>query len=173
VLLVVDVAVRLNVVVRSPPLYPSGGPKWRDNYPEWFVRPSGRPPIVWNHCFIFSCCHPLTGRSWTVTLLFLYYRTLIYSPPLTRLLMLLLLLASGNATLTPVPPLFSQQIRYIPAPEKLGEPQSDAAAARGGSTPPAPGSLGPLSGPCFSGVTWVIGSAHLIQQTYPTKLQAL
>jgi len=25
---------RLNVVVRSPPLYPRGGPKWRDNYPE-------------------------------------------------------------------------------------------------------------------------------------------
>jgi len=23
---------RLNVVVRSPPLYPRGGPKWRDNY---------------------------------------------------------------------------------------------------------------------------------------------
>jgi len=25
---------RLNVVVRSPPLYLRGGPKWRDNYPE-------------------------------------------------------------------------------------------------------------------------------------------
>jgi len=25
---------RLNVVVRSPPLYPRGGPKWRDNYHE-------------------------------------------------------------------------------------------------------------------------------------------
>jgi len=25
---------RLNVVVRSPPLYSRGGPKWRDNYPE-------------------------------------------------------------------------------------------------------------------------------------------
>jgi len=24
----------LNVVVRSPPLYPRGGPKWRDNFPE-------------------------------------------------------------------------------------------------------------------------------------------
>jgi len=24
----------LNVVVRSPPLYPRGGLKWRDNYPE-------------------------------------------------------------------------------------------------------------------------------------------
>jgi len=25
---------RLNGVVRSPPLYQRGGPKWRDNYPE-------------------------------------------------------------------------------------------------------------------------------------------
>jgi len=25
---------RLNVVVRFPPLYLRGGPKWRDNYPE-------------------------------------------------------------------------------------------------------------------------------------------
>jgi len=25
---------RLNVVVRSPPLFSRGGPKWRDNYPE-------------------------------------------------------------------------------------------------------------------------------------------
>jgi len=25
---------RLNVVVRSPPLYPRRGPKWRDNYPD-------------------------------------------------------------------------------------------------------------------------------------------
>jgi len=25
---------RLNVVVRSPPLYPKSGPKWRHNYPE-------------------------------------------------------------------------------------------------------------------------------------------
>jgi len=25
---------RLNVVVQSPPLYPRGEPKWRNNYPE-------------------------------------------------------------------------------------------------------------------------------------------
>jgi len=36
----------LNVVVRSLPLYPRGGPKWRDNYPEG---PTIRStPIVWN-----------------------------------------------------------------------------------------------------------------------------
>jgi len=78
------------------------------------------------------------------------------------------------STLTPA--LFAQQNPYIPAPfapEKLGESQSNAAAARGGSTPPAPGSLGPLSGPCFPGVTWVVGSVHPVQQTHPTKLQSL
>jgi len=30
---------RRNVVVRSPPFYPRGGPKWRDNYPEGPDRP--------------------------------------------------------------------------------------------------------------------------------------
>jgi len=30
---------RLNVVVRSPPLYSRGGPKWRDNYPEGLEHP--------------------------------------------------------------------------------------------------------------------------------------
>jgi len=38
---------RLNVVVRSPPLYPRGGPKWRDNYPEGPghpVAPQSSPP---------------------------------------------------------------------------------------------------------------------------------
>jgi len=140
------------------------------------ARPFGCPPIVWNHCFIFSCSCPLIGCSWTATLLFLYDQTLIYSPPFTCLLILLHLLASGNVHPNPGLPLFFQQNPYIPAPfapEKLDKPQSNAAAAIGGSTLPAPGSLGPLSCPCFLGVTWVVGSAHPVQQTHPTKLQPL
>jgi len=124
------------------------------------ARPSGHPLSSEN---IFSLSRPLTGRSWVATLFFLYDRTLIYSPPFTRLLILLLLLASGNVHPNPGPPMFAQQIPYIPAPfapEKLGEPQSNVAAARGESTPPAPSSLGPLSGPCFPGMTRVVGFAH-------------
>jgi len=38
---------RLNVVVRSPPLHPRGGPKWRDNYPDGSVRsPPNRLEII-------------------------------------------------------------------------------------------------------------------------------
>jgi len=100
---------RLNVVVRSPSLYPRGGPKWRYNYPDGehpvvpkvpSIRSS---PIVWNHFFVFSCSCPLTGHSWTATLFFLYDRTVIYVPPFTRLLILLLLLASGNVHPNPGP----------------------------------------------------------------------
>jgi len=68
------------------------------------ARPSGRPlqssGIIVS---IFSCSRPLTSRSWTATLLFFYDWTLIYSPPLTRLLILLLLFASGNVHPNPGP----------------------------------------------------------------------
>jgi len=59
-------------------------------------------------------------------------------------------------TLTQAPPQFAQQIPNIPvpfAPVRLGEPQSNATAARGGSTPHDPGYLNPLLGPCIPGVT--------------------
>jgi len=84
------------VVVRSPPLYPKGGPKWRNNYPEGLVAPelSGN---------IFSFSRHLTGRSWTVTLFFLHDRTLIFSPPFTRFLILFLLLASDDVHSNPGP----------------------------------------------------------------------
>jgi len=59
------------------------------------------------------------------------------------------------STLTPVRPTIPH-ISAPFAPEKLGKSQSNAAAARGRSTPPAPGFLGPLSGPCFPRVTWVV-----------------
>jgi len=39
---------RLNVVVRSLPLYPRGGPKWRDNYPE-----GPDHPVALNRFIIF------------------------------------------------------------------------------------------------------------------------
>jgi len=57
---------RLNVVVRFPPLYLRGGLKWPDP-----IRSLQSSEII------FSCSRPLTGRSWTATLFFLYDRTLI------------------------------------------------------------------------------------------------
>jgi len=147
---------RLNVVVRPPPLCPRGGPKWRDNYPKGPDHPVA--PNRLESFFRVTDWSQLDGDS------FVPLRpTLIYSPSFTRLLILFLLLASGNVH----PSLFAQQIPDPFAPEKLGEPQFNAAAARGRSTPP---SLGPLSGPCFSGV---VGSAHPVQQTHLTKLQPL
>jgi len=41
---------RLIAVVRSPSLYPRGGPKWRDNYPKGPTIRS--PPIVWIHLVV-------------------------------------------------------------------------------------------------------------------------
>jgi len=64
------------------------------------ARPSGRIQSSGN---IFSSSRPLTGRSWTATLFFLYDRTLICSPPFTRLLILLFLPASGNVHPNPGP----------------------------------------------------------------------
>jgi len=55
------------------------------------ARPSGCAQLSGN---IFSFSRPLTSRSCTATLFFLYDRTLICSPPFTRLLILLLQLAS-------------------------------------------------------------------------------
>jgi len=57
------------------------------------ARSSGR---LQSFGIIFSFSRPLTGRSWTATLFFLYDRTLICSPPFTHLIILLLLLANTN-----------------------------------------------------------------------------
>jgi len=46
--------------------------------------------------FVFSSSRPLTGRSWTTTLLILYDPSLFCSPSFSRLFILLLLLVSGN-----------------------------------------------------------------------------
>jgi len=91
---------RLNVVVRSPLLYPRGEPKWRDNYPE-----GPDHPVATNRLETFLFSRPLTGRSWTATLFFLYDQTLICSPPFIRLFILLLLLVSGSVhpILSPAP----------------------------------------------------------------------
>jgi len=41
---------RLNVVVRSPPLYLRGGPKWRDNYPDGPDHPvAPQSPFYWTN----------------------------------------------------------------------------------------------------------------------------
>jgi len=122
--------------------------KWAEMARQLPRRPN-HPVTPFNRLFHFSCTRPLTGCSWTATLLFLYDRTLIYSPPLTRLTILLLLLACGNVHPNPGPAPVCPTISYIPAPfvpEKLGEPQSNATAARGGSSPPA----SRLPGPMFS-----------------------
>jgi len=59
-----------------------------------------RHPVTPNRlefsCFGFSSSRPLIGRSWTATLLIYYLRTLLCSLPFFRLLILLLLLVSGN-----------------------------------------------------------------------------
>jgi len=130
------------------------------------ARPSGRFQASGIIFFIFSCSRPLTGRRPSKPVAhrldgdsFLPLRpdpNLQYSSSFTRLLIFFLLLASGNVHpnpgLTPVRPTNPIYIPAPLAPEKLGLPQSNAAAARGGSTPPAPGSLDPLSGPYFPGV---------------------
>jgi len=57
----------LNVLVRSPLLYPRGGPKWRDNYPRGPTIRS--PPIVWNQFssqrvfVVANSCNELTMTS--------------------------------------------------------------------------------------------------------------
>jgi len=160
---------RLNVVVRSPaPLSERWAEMVRQLPRE--VRPSGRPQSSGN-IFRLAVYWPVAiGRQ-----LFLSLRP----DPNTyhHSLVLLLLLASGNVYPNPGPAPVCPTNPIYPcsafAPEKLGKPQSNAADARCGSTPPASGSLGSLSGPCFPGVTWVVGSVHPVQQTYPTKLKPL
>jgi len=52
----------------------------------------------------FSFGRSLTGRGWTAALFLIYFnRTLLYSPPFSRLLILLLLLVSGNVHSNPGP----------------------------------------------------------------------
>jgi len=51
---------RLNVVVRSPPLYLRGGPKWRDNYPEGPDHPIA-PNRLYQHFRNLIYCLP-SGR---------------------------------------------------------------------------------------------------------------
>jgi len=95
---------------------------------------------------MFSFSRPLTGRSWMATLPF-RPDSILLNPPLSRLLILLLLLASGNVYPNTGPTLFAQQTPNIlapTAPVSLGKSLSSVAAVRIGSTPPAPGSLDPL-----------------------------
>jgi len=149
----VPTSCRLNVVVRSPLLYPRGGPKWRDNYSE------GPDHSVVPNCLESSF---RVALHWPIAVERRLFST--HSPLLVSLFSSFYLVAAMS-TLTPPPPLLAQQIPYIPAPfapEKLGEPQSNEAAARNGSTPPALGFLGLLSGPCFSGVSWVQDSVLLL-----------
>jgi len=163
------------VVVRSPPIYPRGGPKWRDNYSE----EPDHPVAPQSSGIIFSflwCSRPLTGRSWTATLLFLYDRTLIYSPPLTRLLILLLLLASGNVHPNPGPaPIRPRNPIYLCSvcSREVGRTSVQSSRCKKWVHSTCSGLPGPTLRSMFSRVTWVVGSAHPVQQTHPTKLQPL
>jgi len=51
----------LNVVVRSPPLYPRGEPKWQDNYPEGPDHPvaPNRPKSFLHHFHFWPLVQPL------------------------------------------------------------------------------------------------------------------
>jgi len=132
---------RFNVVVQSPTLY-----REVDQNGETTLR-RARLLVAPNCLDIFSFSRTLAGRSWTAILFSPYNRTLICSPPSLVSSSSFSYLQAATFTLTPAPSLFAQQTPNTPAlsaPVRLGEPQSNAAASRGGSTPPAPDSLDPL-----------------------------
>jgi len=90
------------VVVQSPLLYRVVGRNGEATFPRGTTIRSPQSSGIFIFLFLFN--RPLAGRSWTAALFLIYYdRTLLRSPPLSRLLILLLLLISGNVHPKPGP----------------------------------------------------------------------
>jgi len=157
----------------SPSLLSTGGPKCRVNFSEGSDRPIN-PNCLECFFYAFASSSPLTGCGWTAILLIFYDQTVLCSPPFSRLFIFLVLLVSGNVHPSPGPApirLTLQNFHAPSAPARLGESLFSVADARGGSTPPASGSLKPPRGPSSPGVTWVAGSVHLVPITHLIELQ--
>jgi len=132
---------RLYVVAQTPPLLREVGRNGETSFPRGLTNRSLQHLEFISFFYLAASDRSqLEGDS----LHFLRPESILLPSPFSRLLILLILLVSGNVHPTPALPLFAQQTPNIHAASALvglGEPPFSVAAARGGSTPPAPGTL--------------------------------